>query len=124
MLASVIPLAMLFALILMNYFGVSANLMSLGAIDFGIVVDGAVIVVEGVLHAFTYHVGKTFTQSQMDEMVTDASAETVSGSSLWCIHHILVVSIPIMTLTGIEGKMFRPMAMTFSFAVLGACYYR
>jgi cobalt-zinc-cadmium resistance protein CzcA len=118
--ASVIPLAMLFALILMNYFGVSANLMSLGAIDFGIVVDGAVIVVEGVLHAiFTYHVGKTFTQSQMDEMVTEASAK-LFRAAVFGVFIILVVFIPIMTLTGIEGKMFRPMAMTFSFAVLGA----
>ncbi|MDX1941661.1 MAG: efflux RND transporter permease subunit, partial [Saprospiraceae bacterium] len=74
--ASVIPLAMLFALILMNYFGVSANLMSLGAIDFGIVVDGAVIVVEGVLHTvFTYYVGKHLTQTEMDSIVADASAK-------------------------------------------------
>lgn len=118
--ASVIPLAMLFALILMNYFGVSANLMSLGAIDFGIVVDGAVIVVEGVLHAiFTYHVGKTLTQREMDSVVVDASAK-LFRAAVFGVFIILIVFIPIMTLTGIEGKMFRPMAMTFSFAVLGA----
>jgi cobalt-zinc-cadmium resistance protein CzcA len=118
--ASVIPLAMLFAIILMNYFGVSANLMSLGAIDFGIVVDGAVIVVEGVLHGiFTYHVGKTFTQSQMDDIVIESSAK-LFRAAVFGVFIILVVFIPIMTLTGIEGKMFRPMAMTFSFAVLGA----
>lgn len=118
--ASVIPLAMLFAIILMNYFGVSANLMSLGAIDFGIVVDGAVIVVEGVLHGiFTYHVGKTFTQSQMDDIVIESSSK-LFRAAVFGVFIILVVFIPIMTLTGIEGKMFRPMAMTFSFAVLGA----
>jgi len=118
--ASVIPLAMLFALILMNYFGVSANLMSLGAIDFGIVVDGAVIIVEGVLHTiFTYHVGKQLTQTQLDGIVTEASAK-LFRSAVFGVFIILVVFIPIMTLTGIEGKMFRPMAMTFAFAVLGA----
>ncbi|HMQ48551.1 MAG TPA: CusA/CzcA family heavy metal efflux RND transporter [Saprospiraceae bacterium] len=118
--ASVIPLAMLFAIILMNYFGISANLMSLGAIDFGIVVDGAVIVVEGVLHAlFTYHVGKQLTHSEMDEIVIDASTR-LFRSTVFGVFIILLVFIPIMTLTGVEGKMFRPMAMTFSFAVLGA----
>lgn len=118
--ASVIPLAMLFALILMNYFGISANLMSLGAIDFGIVVDGAVIIVEGVLHGiFTYHVGKQFTQQQMDDLIIDESSK-LFRSAVFGVFIILTVFIPIMTLTGIEGKMFRPMAMTFSFAVLGA----
>lgn len=118
--ASLIPLSMLFAIILMNYFGISANLMSLGAIDFGIVVDGAVIIVEGVLHTlFTYHVGKKLTQSQMDGIITEASSK-LFRSAVFGVFIILVVFIPIMTLTGIEGKMFRPMAMTFSFAVLGA----
>lgn len=118
--ASVIPLAMLFAIILMNYFGVSANLMSLGAIDFGIVVDGAVIVVEGVLHAlFAYHVGKQLSQEQMNDIVVDASAK-LFRSAVFGVFIILVVFVPIMTLTGIEGKMFRPMALTFSFAILGA----
>ena len=118
--ASVIPLAMLFAIILMNYFGVSANLMSLGAIDFGIVVDGAVIVVEGVLHGlFTYHVGKQLTQTDMDGIIIESSAK-LFRSAVFGVFIILVVFVPIMTLTGIEGKMFRPMAMTFSFAVLGA----
>ncbi|MCB0592917.1 MAG: CusA/CzcA family heavy metal efflux RND transporter, partial [Phaeodactylibacter sp.] len=118
--ASVIPLAMLFALILMNYFGLSANLMSLGAIDFGIVVDGAVIIVEGVLHAiFTYHVGKTLAQEQMDGIIIEESSK-LFRSAVFGVFIILTVFIPIMTLTGIEGKMFRPMAMTFSFAVLGA----
>ncbi len=118
--ASVIPLAMLFALIFMNYFGLSANLMSLGAIDFGIVVDGAVIIIEGVLHAiFTYHIGKTLTQDQMDSIIIEESSK-LFRSAVFGVFIILTVFIPIMTLTGIEGKMFRPMAMTFSFAVLGA----
>ena len=118
--ASVIPLAMLFALILMKQFGLSANLMSLGAIDFGIVVDGAVIIIEGVLHGlFTFHLGKQLTQSQMDNIIIDESAR-LFRSSVFGVLIILTVFIPIMTLTGIEGKMFRPMAMTFSFAIIGA----
>ncbi len=118
--ASIIPLAMLFAIILMNYFGISANLMSMGAIDFGIVVDGAVIIVEGVLHGlFTYHVGKQLTQAEMNNIVSDTTAK-LFRSTIFGIFIILIVFVPIMTLTGIEGKMFRPMAMTFSFAVLGA----
>ncbi len=118
--ASVIPLAMLFALIMMNLFNVSANLMSLGAIDFGIVVDGAVIIVEGVLHTlFTVHIGKKLTQQEMDGIITSSSAK-LFRSAVFGVFIILVVFVPIITLTGIEGKMFRPMAMTFSFAVLGA----
>lgn len=118
--ASVIPLAMLFAIIMMNQFHVSANLMSLGAIDFGIVVDGAVIVVEGVLHGLVaYHAGKVLSQAEMDQIVGD-SASRLFRSAVFGVFIILVVFVPIMTLTGIEGKMFRPMALTFSFAVLGA----
>ncbi|TNE62276.1 MAG: CusA/CzcA family heavy metal efflux RND transporter, partial [Bacteroidetes bacterium] len=118
--ASVIPLAMLFAIILMHYFGVSANLMSLGAIDFGIVIDGAVIVVEGVMHTlFTYYIGKTLTRPELENVIIDSSAK-LFRAAVFGVFIILVVFIPIMTLTGIEGKMFRPMAVTFSFAVLGA----
>jgi len=118
--ASVIPLAMLFAIILMRQFDVSANLMSLGAIDFGIVVDGAVIIVEGVLHTiFTFYIGRKLTQGEMDDIITDSTAQ-LFRSAIYGVFIILVVFVPIMTLTGIEGKMFRPMAMTFSFAVLGA----
>jgi cobalt-zinc-cadmium resistance protein CzcA len=118
--ASIIPLAMLFALILMRFFGVSANLMSLGAIDFGIVVDGAVIIVEGVLFALTSkYAGQKLSQQQLDGEIIDASAK-LFRSAVFGVFIILVVFIPIMTLTGIEGKMFRPMAFTFSFVVLGA----
>lgn len=118
--ASVIPLAMLFGIILMNAFGVSANLMSLGAIDFGIVVDGAVIVVEGVLHALmAYYAGKTLSKTEMDNVVVKSSAE-LFRSAVFGVIIILVVFVPVMTLTGVEGKMFRPMALSFSFVILGA----
>ncbi|WP_421872461.1 CusA/CzcA family heavy metal efflux RND transporter [Marinoscillum sp.] len=118
--ASVIPLSMLFAFMLMRYFGVSANLMSLGAIDFGIVVDGAVIIVEGVLHAlYTNHVGRQLSQQEMDDEVINTSGK-IYNSAAFGVLIILVVFVPIMTLTGIEGKMFRPMAYTVSFAIFGA----
>lgn len=118
--ASVIPLSMLFALILMNLFGVSANLMSLGAIDFGIVVDGAVIIVEGVLHfIYTSQIGRKLKQREMDDIIISSSS-AIYRSAAFGVLIILVVFIPIITLTGIEGKMFRPMAMTVSFAILGA----
>lgn len=118
--ASVIPLSLMFAFIMMHLFGVSANLMSLGALDFGIVVDGAVIIVEGVLHAlFAYHAGERLSQTQMDKVVTK-SASSIYRSAAFGVLIIIVVFIPIMTLTGIEGKMFRPMAQTVSFAVFGA----
>ncbi len=118
--ASAIPLSLLFAMGLMNLFGVSANLMSLGAIDFGLIVDGAVIIVEATMH----HLGlrKTvhkLTQSEMDEEVF-ASAAKIRNSAAFGEIIILIVYIPILTLTGIEGKMFRPMAQTVSFAILGA----
>src|SRR5690606_26913442 len=117
---SVIPLSLMFAFIMMYMFGVSANLMSLGAIDFGIVVDGAVIIVEGILHAlFAYHVGKSLTREEMDGVVAK-SASSIYRTAAFGVLIIIVVFIPIMTLTGIEGKMFRPMAQTVSFAVLGA----
>lgn len=118
--ASVIPLAMLFAIALMNVFGVSGNLMSLGAIDFGLIVDGAVIVVEGTLH----HLGilnlrVKLTQSQMDEEVYHSSVKIRSSAAFGEII-IMMVYLPILVLVGIEGKMFKPMAQTVMFAILGA----
>jgi len=118
--ASAIPLSMLFALGMMNVFGVSANVMSLGAIDFGLIVDGAVIVVEATLH----HLGlrkkvDRLTQKEMDEEVF-LSASRIRTSAAFGEIIILIVYIPILTLTGIEGKMFTPMAMTVGFAILGA----
>ncbi|MCS6822165.1 MAG: CusA/CzcA family heavy metal efflux RND transporter [Microscillaceae bacterium] len=119
--ASVIPLAMLFAFSLMNIFGVSANLMSLGAIDFGLVVDGAVIIVEAILHRLHTHLGHktTLTQTQLDEEVYQASVQIRKSAAFGEII-ILIVYLPILSLVGIEGKMFRPMAQTISFAILGA----
>ena len=118
--ASAIPLSMLFALGLMNVFGVSANLMSLGAIDFGLIVDGAVIIVEATLH----HLGlrksvNKLTQQEMDREVFE-SASKIRSSAAFGEIIILIVYIPILTLVGIEGKMFRPMAQTVSFAIFGA----
>ncbi|WEK70516.1 MAG: CusA/CzcA family heavy metal efflux RND transporter [Candidatus Chryseobacterium colombiense] len=118
--ASAIPLSLLFALGMMNVFGVSANLMSLGAIDFGLIVDGAVIIVEATLH----HLGlrkatRMLTQSEMDEEVF-LSASKIRSSAAFGEIIILIVYIPILTLAGVEGKMFTPMAKTVGFAILGA----
>ncbi|MGE0560223.1 MAG: CusA/CzcA family heavy metal efflux RND transporter [Flavobacteriales bacterium] len=118
--SSVIPLSMLFALILMNLLGVSANLMSLGAIDFGIVVDGAVIIVEGVLHVLhKNHKGKTLSKLQMNHEIKEASSQ-IYNTAAFGVLIILVVFVPIFTLEGIEGKTFLPMAQTVSFAILGS----
>ncbi len=118
--ASVIPLSLLFGFIMMHIFGVSANLMSLGAIDFGIVIDGAVIIVESILfYIYQNYSGKTLDQKSMDTVVSKASSQ-IYHSAAFGVLIILVVFIPIMTLTGIEGKNFRPMAQTFSFVILGA----
>src|SRR5690554_420965 len=121
--ASVIPLSMLFAIIMMNIFGVSGNLMSLGALDFGLIVDGAVIIVEAVMHKLTNN--KVFknvnklTQSEMDEEVK-TSASGMMNAAVFGQIIILIVYLPIFTLRGIEGKMFMPMAQTVVFALLGA----
>jgi len=122
--ASVIPLSMLFAISLMNIFGVSGNLMSLGAIDFGLIVDGAVIIVESVVHRITmskhHHVGVTrLSQDQMDDNVFQSAKRMMSSATFGQII-ILIVYIPIMALVGIEGKMFRPMAEVVAFALMGA----
>jgi cobalt-zinc-cadmium resistance protein CzcA len=118
--ASVIPLSMLFAVILMNYFGVSGNLMSLGAIDFGIIVDGAVIIVEATMHHLQkLNRQKTLTQSEMDKEVYK-SASKIRNSAAFGEIIILIVYLPILALVGTEGKMFKPMAMTVCFAVIGA----
>ena len=118
--ASAIPLSMLFALGMMNIFGVSANLMSLGAIDFGLIVDGAVIIVEATLHFLVVKkiTGK-LSQQQMDEAV-EGSAKKMMSSAVFGQIIILIVYLPILSLQGIEGKMFRPMAQAVSFAILGA----
>jgi len=120
--ASVIPLSLLFAFILMKQFGVWANLMSLGAIDFGIIVDGAVIIVEGMVFHIHQRMKKSkdfIDQAEMDKIAYD-SASTMMNSAFFGQLIILIVFTPILFLTGVEGKMFRPMAFTFGFAVLGA----
>jgi cobalt-zinc-cadmium resistance protein CzcA len=118
--SSVIPLSMLFAISLMYAFGVSANLMSLGAIDFGIVVDGAVITVEGLLHLLHHkYKGQRITHDQLGEAVKESSGQ-IYRSAVYGVMIILVVFVPIFALNGIEGKMFVPMAQTVSFAVLGS----
>jgi cobalt-zinc-cadmium resistance protein CzcA len=118
--ASVIPLALLFAFSLMNFFGVSGNLMSLGAIDFGLIVDGAVIIVEATLHHLgLLKIGRKLTQSEMDEEVFQ-SASKIRNSAAFGEIIILIVYLPILALVGTEGKMFRPMAQTVAFAILGA----
>ncbi|GAB3760781.1 CusA/CzcA family heavy metal efflux RND transporter [Spirosoma pomorum] len=137
--ASVIPLAMLFAVAMMNLFGVSGNLMSLGAIDFGLIVDGAVIIVEATLHHLERRKSErakerinstqntehslihsfTLSQSAMDEEVYQA-ASRIRSSAAFGELIILIVYLPILALVGTEGKMFRPMAQTVVFAIIGA----
>ncbi|MDR1415517.1 MAG: CusA/CzcA family heavy metal efflux RND transporter [Odoribacteraceae bacterium] len=120
--ASVIPLSMLFAFGMMGVFGVSGNLMSLGAIDFGLIVDGAVIIVEAVCHhvdAGRRRGGGTLSRAEMDAEVFQ-SASRIRNSAAFGEIIIMIVYIPLFTLVGIEGKMFRPMAMTVFFAILGA----
>lgn len=118
--ASAIPLSLLFALGMMHLFGVSANLMSLGAIDFGLIVDGAVIIVEAVMHHMDRrgHMQK-LSRQQMDAEVYEASSRIRSSAAFGEVI-ILIVYLPILSLAGIEGKMFRPMAQTVSFAIIGA----
>lgn len=118
--ASVIPLAMLFAVSLMHVFGVSGNLMSLGAIDFGLIVDGAVIIVEATMHHLGLrNISARMSQAEMDEEVY-LSASRIRTSAAFGEIIILIVYLPILALVGIEGKMFKPMAQTVSFAILGA----
>ena len=121
--SSVIPLSMLFAIILMNIFGVGGNLMSLGAIDFGLIVDGSVIVVEAILHRFAH--SKHFrtlvnvNQEEMDKEVGKSTGSMIK-SAVFSQIIILIVYLPILSLEGIEGKMFKPMAFTVAFAIFGA----
>ncbi|RYU84784.1 CusA/CzcA family heavy metal efflux RND transporter [Hymenobacter persicinus] len=124
--ASVIPLAMLFAIAMMQLFGVSGNLLSLGAIDFGLVVDGAVIIVEAIIHRLhSGHAGAghaksgLLSQRQMDDETYHAAAG-IRDSAGFPEVIILIVYLPLLALSGIEGKMFKPMAQTVAFAIVGA----
>ncbi|WP_209400738.1 CusA/CzcA family heavy metal efflux RND transporter [Pseudozobellia sp. WGM2] len=123
--ASVIPLCLLFALSLMYIFGVDANLMSLGAIDFGIIIDGAVIIVEFVAYQITAKstelqaLNSAEMQAEKDT-ITFKGASKMMNSAIFGQLIILIVFIPILSLSGVEGKMFKPMALAFSFALIGA----
>ena len=121
--ASVIPLSMLFAFGMMKLSGLSGNLMSLGAIDFGLIVDGAVIIVEAVCHHLfrnrELYESRQLTQHEMDEEVF-SSASKIRKSAAFGEIIIMIVYLPLLTLGGIEGKLFRPMALTIFFAILGA----
>jgi cobalt-zinc-cadmium resistance protein CzcA len=126
--ASVIPLCLLFALTLMNIFGVDANLLSLGAIDFGIIIDGAVIIVEYIAFQITRRQGELVNLSKDDtqsikDKITVEGATKMMNSAVFGQLIILIVFIPILSLSGVEGKMFKPMALTFSFALLGAVLF-
>ncbi|MBG8555888.1 CusA/CzcA family heavy metal efflux RND transporter [Hymenobacter guriensis] len=122
--ASVIPLSMLFAISLMRLFGVSGNLLSLGAIDFGLVVDGAVIIVEAIVHRLHTSgqlnaANGRLSTAQMDAETYTAASKIRSSAAFGEII-ILIVYLPLLALVGIEGKMFRPMAQTVAFAIVGA----
>ncbi len=118
--ASTIPLALLFAFIMMKIFGVWANLMSLGALDFGILVDGAVIIIESMIYYLhkKEFIGTKLSSAKRDEMAYNSASEMMNSAFFGQLI-ILIVFIPVMALQGVEGKMFKPMAMTFGFAVLG-----
>ena len=123
--ASVIPLSLLFAISFMNIFGIDANLMSLGAIDFGIIIDGAVIIVEYIAFQITAQSTKMESLSKEDQQsdidtITLSSSSKMMNSAIFGQLIILIVFIPILSLSGVEGKMFKPMALTFSFALIGA----
>lgn len=118
--ASVIPLSMLFAFIMMRIFNVTANLMSLGAVDFGLIIDGAVIIVEGIVYRIHSSLNTApLSQRQMNNHVLKAS-KSVGRSATFGVFIILIVYIPILAFTGIEGKTFAPMAQTVIFALMGA----
>ena len=126
--ASVIPLCLLFAISFMNILDIDANLMSLGAIDFGIIIDGAVIIVEFIAFQITHKskqlVGLSKEQRQVEiDTITLKSASKMMHSAVFGQLIILIVFIPILSLSGVEGKMFKPMAMTFSFALIGAMLF-
>jgi len=123
--ASVIPISLLFSITMMNIFGISANLMSLGAIDFGIIIDGAVIIVEYTVHQFTVNKKELLglegrlLDIKKDEIAIDSS-NRMMNSAFFGQAIILMVFIPVLSLQGVEGKMFKPMALAFGFALIGS----
>ena len=123
--ASIIPLSLLFTISLMYILGIDANLMSLGALDFGIIIDGAVIIVEFIAIRITvnqsdFEKAKGKQKQILLDKHTYQGASKMISSAIFGQVIILIVLVPILTLSGVEGKMFRPMALTFSFAMLGA----
>ena len=121
--ASMIPLALMFTLSAMYITGIDANLMSLGALDFGIIIDGAVIIVEYIAFKITKQKAKILKAGDKEEIIdgiTYEGASKMMKSAIFGQIIILIVFIPILTLGGVEGKMFIPMALTFSFAIIGA----
>jgi len=125
--ASVIPLSLLFTISMMYIFGIDANLMSLGAIDFGIIIDGAVIIVEFIAFQISTKSTQINALSKKDKQatidnLTMSSASKMMNSAIFGQLIILIVFIPILSLSSVEGKMFKPMALTFSFALIGAMF--
>lgn len=126
--ASMIPLALFFTLGMMFIFGIDANLMSLGALDFGIIIDGAVIIVEFVAVSLSSQYAKLKRlpgekKRQLIDEITFDGASRMMNSAIFGQIIILIVFIPILSLQGVEGKMFRPMALAFSFAIIGAMIF-
>ncbi len=114
--ASVIPLSMLFAFIGMRQFGLSGNLMSLGAIDFGLIVDGSVVMIENIVRHLSH---RSESAKEKLRVIRQASKE-VARPIVFAVGIIIIVYLPILTLRGVEGKMFRPMALTVVFALIGS----
>ena len=126
--ASMIPMTLLFAISMMNIFHVDANLMSLGAIDFGIIIDGSVIIVEYIAFKIASSQKELLALGNEDRklrigQITSQAASKMMNSAIFGQLIILIVFIPILSLSGVEGKMFRPMALTFSFALIGAMIF-
>ncbi len=117
--SAAIPLSAMCALLAMKLAGISANLMSLGAIDFGVIVDGAVVMVENVVRTASRHL-RVSGQSRVPKDVFREAAQEVASPILFAGLIVIIVFLPILSLQGVEGKMFRPMAFTFMSALTGA----
>ena len=120
--AAAIPLSMLFAANFMLQAGISASLLSLGAVDFGLIVDGAVVMMENAMRRLAgrqHELGRTLTKTEREEVLRSAPLE-VARPVAFGVGIIMIVFLPILTLEGIEGKMFKPMALTLIFALLGS----
>ncbi|MCW3785379.1 CusA/CzcA family heavy metal efflux RND transporter [Plebeiibacterium sediminum] len=123
--ASMIPLALLFTISMMYIFGIDANLMSLGALDFGIIIDGAVIIVEYIVLRMSQMTKEAAgingeQRREFSDQISEEGASKMMKSAIFGQIIILIVFIPILSLQGVEGKMFHPMALAFSFAIIGA----